>query len=200
MKLSVLHLVLSIPCATAFGVIGSYKPTLALKTTTQLGYKAEDDSKSCPFSHFLIDGSDAYSEDNRFREPTMPEKIGQRIQIHSITHPNGILANTIQPLINKVEGPLAINPPFVIDKRGAFGENFCVAGTVCIGDWETGSVGLTSPQARADSPPRLGSILLPPKNLPMQDKNIAKEIRKKCRFCFICVSLFFLMFCNVMGY
>jgi hypothetical protein len=172
MKFSVLHLVLSIPCATAFGVVGSYKPTLALKTTTQLGYKAEDDSKSCPFSHFLIDGSDAYSEANRFRKPTMAENINQKIQIHSIKHPNGILANTIQPLISRAEGIQALDNGFVINKRGAFGENFCVAGQVCIGDWETGSIGLTSPQARSNSPALLGTVLLNNQKLPMQDTNL----------------------------
>jgi hypothetical protein len=174
MKISALYLVLSTPYATAFGVAPRSRPTLGTKpTTTQIGYTDEDkeplSGKSCPFSRFLRDGleKNAYSE--RQREPTSLEKISQRFQMHTISRPNGVLARTIQPLVTLIEGQAANLPPYLSDKRAAFGENFCTAGQVVLGGWEDVSMALTSPQARKV---RLGTAVLNAKRLPMQDRNL----------------------------
>jgi hypothetical protein len=79
--------------------------------------------------------------------------VSQRFQIHTIQNPKGFLAKTIQPIISLVEGaPATFSLP---KRRRRFGENFCVAGMVVLGNFKEVSRALTSPQARTY---RLGSL------------------------------------------
>ena len=173
MKFSALYLVLSIPCASAFGVAPRSRPTLGTRTTTQVAYTDEGkelpSGETCPFSRFLKKGLENNEYSERQREPTSLEKISQRFQMHTISRPNGILAKTIQPLVSLIEGQAANLPSYLSYKRAGFGENFCAAGQVVLGSWEDVSIALTSPQARTT---RLGTAVLSAKRLPMQDRNL----------------------------
>eukprot|EP01083_Nonionella_stella_P040329 109514_1 len=155
MKFSVLALVLSVSSAAAFGVVPDANTSLSAgkstktittpttTTTTQLASSAS--AKSCPFDRFLSKKNAYYRPT---RKPEMKERISQRFQMRTISRPNGLLAKTIQPLLNILEGASANDPTYLSRKRAAFGENFCAAGQVVLGEWEDVSTALTSPQAR----------------------------------------------------
>jgi len=108
---------------------------------------SEPAKASCPFRYTTPLGTgDAYSKPTR--DPTWFETIMQMFQIHTICHPKGILARVIQPLINLWEGQVANLPYYLSYQRAAFGENFCAAGQVVLGEWKEVERALTSPQAR----------------------------------------------------
>ena len=100
------------------------------------------------------------------KKPSLAGVVSQRFQIHTIQNPKGFLAKTLQPIISLFEGaPAAFSLP---KRRRRFGENFCVAGMVVLGNFEEVSRALTSPQARTY---RLGSSLLDSKRLTGNKRN-----------------------------
>jgi len=100
------------------------------------------------------------------KKPSLVGVVSQRFQIHTIQNPKGFLAKRIQPFISLLEGaPSAFSLP---KKRRRFGENFCVAGMVVLGNFEEVSRALTSPQARTY---RLGSAVLDSKRLTGDRRN-----------------------------
>lgn len=87
-------------------------------------------------------------------------------QAWALQHPEEDLSRTLLPLISFVEGLVANEPTFLSSKRRAFGPNFCCAGQVVMGEFETLEAALTSPQARTW---RLGTSVLDPNHAPNQD-------------------------------
>jgi hypothetical protein len=87
-------------------------------------------------------------------------------QVWAIQNSEAGLSKAFLPLIGLVEGLLANNPTYLYNKRQKFGSNFCCAGQVVLGDFETLTVALTSPQARTW---RLGTTLLDAHHSPNQD-------------------------------
>jgi cytochrome P450 len=87
-------------------------------------------------------------------------------QAWALQHPEEDLSRTLLPLISFVEGLAANEPTFLSSKRRAFGPNFCCAGQVVMGEFESLEAALTSPQARTW---RLGTSVLDPNHAPNQD-------------------------------
>ena len=87
-------------------------------------------------------------------------------QAWALQHPEEDLSRTLLPLISFVEGLVANEPTYLSSKRRAFGPNFCCAGQVVMGEFETLEAALTSPQARTW---RLGTSVLDPHHAPNQD-------------------------------
>jgi hypothetical protein len=87
-------------------------------------------------------------------------------QAWALQHPEEDLSRTILPLISFVEGLLANEPTYLDSKRREFGPNFCCAGEVVLGEFETLEAALTSPQARTW---RLGTTILDANRSPNQD-------------------------------
>ena len=87
-------------------------------------------------------------------------------QIWALQHPEAGKSKAMLPMITLVEGLVANEPTYLAAKRQQFGKNFCCAGQVVLGDFETIEVALTSPQARTW---RLGTSVLEAAHLPNQD-------------------------------
>jgi cytochrome P450 len=87
-------------------------------------------------------------------------------QVWALQHPEEDLSKSILPLISFVEGLVANEPTYLDSKRQEFGPNFCCAGEVVLGDFETIEAALTSPQARTW---RLGTTILDAHAAPNQD-------------------------------
>lgn len=87
-------------------------------------------------------------------------------QAWALQNPEESLSKTFLPMITLVEGLIANEPTYLHAKRGAFGANFCCAGQVVMGEFETLETALTSPQARDW---RLGTSVLDANNSPNQD-------------------------------
>ncbi len=87
-------------------------------------------------------------------------------QVWALQHPDEDLSKSILPLISLVEGLLANEPTYLNSKRQEFGSNFCCAGQVVLGEFETLEAALTSPQARTW---RLGTTILDAQAAPNQD-------------------------------
>ena len=87
-------------------------------------------------------------------------------QAWALQHPEEDLSRTLLPLISFVEGLVANEPTYLNSKRRAFGPNFCCAGQVVMGEFESLEAALTSPQSRTW---RLGTSVLDPNHLPNQD-------------------------------
>jgi cytochrome P450 len=87
-------------------------------------------------------------------------------QAWALQHPEEELSKTLLPLISFVEGLVANEPTYLYSKRREFGPNFCCAGQVVMGEFETLEAALTSPQARTW---QLGTSVLDPNHAPNQD-------------------------------
>jgi cytochrome P450 len=87
-------------------------------------------------------------------------------QVWALQHPDEDLSKSILPLISLVEGLLANEPTYLNSKQQEFGPNFCCAGQVVLGEFETLEAALTSPQARTW---RLGTTILDAQAAPNQD-------------------------------
>ncbi len=87
-------------------------------------------------------------------------------QAWAIQNPAAGLSKVLLPLISVIEGLLATKATYLPAKRQKFGPNFCCAGQVVLGDFETLKVALTSPQARTW---RLGTSVLDAHLSPNQD-------------------------------
>lgn len=87
-------------------------------------------------------------------------------QVWALQHPDEDLSKSILPLISFVEGLVANEPTYLNSKRQEFGPNFCCAGEVVLGEFETLEAALTSPQARTW---RLGTTILDAHAAPNQD-------------------------------
>jgi cytochrome P450 len=87
-------------------------------------------------------------------------------QIWALQHPQQIASKTLLPLISFVEGLVANEPTYLNAKRQEFGPNFCCAGQVVLGEFQTLETALTSPQERTW---RLGTTILDADRLPNRD-------------------------------
>lgn len=87
-------------------------------------------------------------------------------QTWALQHPEDEKSKSLLPLISLVEGLAANEPTYLNQKRRIFGPNFCCAGQVVMGDFETLEAALTSPQARTW---RLGTSVLDATHAPDQD-------------------------------
>jgi len=96
-----------------------------------------------------------------FMEPALNE-----FQAKALQHPEDEQSKALLPIISFVEGILANEPTYLDAKRLAFGENFCCAGQVVLGDFDALETALTSPQARTW---QLGTSVLDSAHAPNQD-------------------------------
>lgn len=119
-------------------------------------------SKSNP-QEPLLEKSNANAYETATRSASILEMVLQRFQIHTIQHPHGLLAKTLQVPVNLFEGQAANLPHYLSWKRAAFGENFVAAGQVILGEWNEVERALTSPQARTT---QLGTTPLKQGRLP----------------------------------
>lgn len=87
-------------------------------------------------------------------------------QAWALQNPDEEMSRTLLPIISFAEGLLANEPTFLDAKRRAFGPNFCCAGQVVLGEFNTVETALTSPQARTW---RLGTTILEANHSPNQD-------------------------------
>ncbi|MEG4807478.1 cytochrome 450 [Microcoleus sp. F8-D3] len=87
-------------------------------------------------------------------------------QVWALQNPEESLSKTMLPPIALIEGLIANEPTYLQIKRLAFGANFCCAGQVVMGEFDTLEKALTSPQARGW---RLGTSVLDPDRAPNQD-------------------------------
>ncbi|UNU22965.1 cytochrome 450 [Microcoleus vaginatus HSN003] len=87
-------------------------------------------------------------------------------QAWALENPEESLSKTMLPPIALIEGLIANEPTYLPLKRLAFGANFCCAGQVVMGEFDTLEKALTSPQARGW---RLGTSVLDPDSAPNQD-------------------------------
>ena len=108
-----------------------------------------------------------YSVPSRRANPM--EAISQRFQIHHASrgkNGGGLLTALTRPvykILTLMEGLKANDPDYLSYQRAAFGENFCAAGQVVLGEFEEVSKAITSPQARTF---RLGTAVLDSRHLP----------------------------------
>lgn len=96
-----------------------------------------------------------------FMNPALHE-----FQAWALQNPTESLSKTFLPIISLIEGLIANEPTYLQVKRLAFGANFCCAGQVVMGEFDTLETALTSPQARDW---RLGTSVLDANNSPNQD-------------------------------
>jgi cytochrome P450 len=87
-------------------------------------------------------------------------------QAWALQHPEEDLSKALLPILGFVEGLLANEPTYLTSKRRELGPNFCCAGQVVMGEFETLEAALTSPQARTW---QLGTTVLDPDRSPNQD-------------------------------
>ncbi|MEO0835748.1 MAG: cytochrome 450 [Cyanobacteria bacterium J06642_3] len=85
------------------------------------------------------------------------DQILNNFQAWALQYPENILSKLLMPLISFIEGLIGNNPVYLDAKRQTLGLNFCCAGEVVMGDFQTLSTTLTSPQARTW---RLGTTIL----------------------------------------
>ncbi|MDZ8055902.1 MAG: cytochrome 450 [Aulosira sp. ZfuVER01] len=78
-----------------------------------------------------------------FTSPVLNE-----FQTWALQHPNKSISRTLLPIISFAEGLIANEPTYLDAKRQALGSNFCCAGQVVLGEFNTLETALTSPQAR----------------------------------------------------
>eukprot|EP00590_Aulacoseira_subarctica_P004636 CAMPEP_0172420482 /NCGR_PEP_ID=MMETSP1064-20121228/6839_1 /TAXON_ID=202472 /ORGANISM="Aulacoseira subarctica , Strain CCAP 1002/5" /LENGTH=490 /DNA_ID=CAMNT_0013160465 /DNA_START=64 /DNA_END=1536 /DNA_ORIENTATION=+ len=102
-------------------------------------------------------------------KPSFLDKVLNDVQIWAIRHPRNVLSMLLLPPISVVEGLLANNPTYLDRKRLMFGNNFCCAGEVVLGDFATVESALISPQARTY---RLGQSVLNHKNLMVNGRDL----------------------------
>jgi hypothetical protein len=102
-------------------------------------------------------------------KPNFWDKAFNNFQIWAISHPNNLISKLLLPPISVVEGILAKNHTYLDRKRLMFGDNFCCAGEVVLGDFTTLERALTSPQARTY---RLGQTVLDRKNLMVRGRDL----------------------------
>ena len=96
-------------------------------------------------------------------KPSFFQRVEQRLQIHTIKYPNGILANSVGRVIRSIQSIAAA--PTLPKKRQVFGQNFCHAGQVVLSEWDEVEHILTkTPQARTF---QLGPNPLQPERFPM---------------------------------
>ena len=84
-------------------------------------------------------------------------KLLHSFQVWALQNPEKWLSKILMPLISFIEGLIGNNPVYLDSKRHALGLNFCCAGEVVLGDFQTLETMLTSPQARTW---RLGTTIL----------------------------------------
>ncbi|NJR66590.1 MAG: cytochrome 450 [Leptolyngbyaceae cyanobacterium CRU_2_3] len=96
-----------------------------------------------------------------FLDPALNE-----FQAWALQNPDEKMAKALIPIISFVEGVIANEPTYLDRKRLTFGTNFCCAGQVVMGEFETLETALTSPQARTW---RLGTSKLDAHHAPNQD-------------------------------
>jgi hypothetical protein len=84
-------------------------------------------------------------------------KLLHGFQVWALQNPEKWLSKLLIPLISFVEGIIGNNPVYLDAQRQAFGLNFCCAGQVVLGEFQTLETALTSPQARTW---RLGTTIL----------------------------------------
>ncbi|MGL5034660.1 MAG: cytochrome 450, partial [Microcystaceae cyanobacterium] len=94
------------------------------------------------------------------------DNILNQFQSWALQHPHKTMSRAFLPLISLVEGLIATDATYLDQKRRLFGPNFCCAGQVVLGDFETLSQALTSPQARTW---RLGTSVLESAHAPNLD-------------------------------
>lgn len=87
-------------------------------------------------------------------------------QAWALQNPDESLSKTFLPIVSFVEGLIANEATYLDAKRLALGPNFCCAGQVVLGEFNTLETALTSPQARTW---RLGTTMLDPNHAPNQD-------------------------------
>eukprot|EP00542_Grammatophora_oceanica_P009934 CAMPEP_0194044462 /NCGR_PEP_ID=MMETSP0009_2-20130614/15928_1 /TAXON_ID=210454 /ORGANISM="Grammatophora oceanica, Strain CCMP 410" /LENGTH=448 /DNA_ID=CAMNT_0038688991 /DNA_START=49 /DNA_END=1398 /DNA_ORIENTATION=- len=102
-------------------------------------------------------------------KPTFQESLSNGFQVWALKRArwNPIRALTM-PFISWKEGIDANKGSYLHRKRLVLGSNFCAAGGVWLGDFESVAEALTEPQARGY---RLASSLLDPAHLPMKPDN-----------------------------
>lgn len=96
-----------------------------------------------------------------FMEPAFNE-----FQAWALQNPDESLSKTLLPIVSFAESIIANEPTYLDTKRRAFGPNFCCAGQVVLGEFNTLEAALTSPQARTW---RLGTSVLDAHHAPNQD-------------------------------
>ncbi|HEY9641693.1 MAG TPA: hypothetical protein V6C57_14495 [Coleofasciculaceae cyanobacterium] len=96
-----------------------------------------------------------------FLDPALNE-----FQAWALQNPDEKLAKALLPIISFVEGIIANEPTYLDTKRQTFGDTFCCAGQVVMGEFSALETALTSPQARTW---RLGTSLLDGSHAPNQD-------------------------------
>ncbi|MEM8829907.1 MAG: cytochrome 450 [Cyanobacteria bacterium P01_G01_bin.19] len=84
-------------------------------------------------------------------------KLLHNFQVWALQNPEKWLSKTFIPLISFIEGISGNNPVYLDTQRQALGSNFCCAGQVVLGEFQTLETALTSPQARTW---RLGTTIL----------------------------------------
>ena len=84
-------------------------------------------------------------------------KLLHSFQVWALQNPDQWLSKMLMPLISFIEGIIANNPVYLDVQRQDLGLNFCCAGQVVLGDFQTIETTLTSPQARTW---RLGTTIL----------------------------------------
>lgn len=98
--------------------------------------------------------------------PTLIDSALNRFQAWALEHPDALCSKLLLPPISLIEGVIANQVVYVDAKRQAFGFNFCCAGQVVLGEFETLETALTSPQARDW---RLGTSVLSEAHGPVID-------------------------------
>lgn len=91
------------------------------------------------------------------QNPSIFDKALNNFQAWALEKPENLISKIFLPLISFIEGLIGNNPVYLDGKRQALGLNFCCAGEIVMGDFQTLETTLTSPQARTW---RLGTTIL----------------------------------------
>jgi cytochrome P450 len=94
------------------------------------------------------------------------DRVLNNFQVWALQHPDRVVSKIFLPPISFIEGLLANLPTYLNSKRQVLGANFCCAGQVVLGEFDTLETALTSPQARTW---RLGTTMLDADRSPNQD-------------------------------
>jgi len=117
---------------------------------------------------FIMASSITKSSSSYTLKPSFLDKALNDFQIWAIRHPTNVFSKLLLHPISVVEGLLT--PTTYLDrKRLMFGNNFCCAGEVVLGDFATVESALISPQARTY---RLGESVMDRKNLMVNGRDV----------------------------
>lgn len=97
---------------------------------------------------------------------TLLDRTLNQVQAWALEHPDAPMSKVLLLPISFIEGLIANRPVYLDAKRQALGLTFCCAGQVVLGEFETLTTALTSPQARGW---RLGTSMLSASHAPGVD-------------------------------